>query len=516
MNLLEELLKGAINVQELSSFININIESFHRLYDQPFSTLSLHKESIKEFIDKKSTLLEQLDYSISQNRAFISLLFDFCELFGFISTVRIENTLRKKDLYLGKRREAAKLYLLNVKNNSDYLDRFDQICFNLQCAVDTEEDDKKTALITFINYYAKVVLDTSDFIIIPLRKKITSARAVSQYVFILDPLIEEILSIDLSDIDKAYAAIQEVKYQYVNRSIAPVTDYRTKSDKLLIEKDTEYSDYLSGRKVNYEIIKRFANEKCRHITERLSGRGVSPLSSVNELYLYLRDYGNMHKAKILSAIKSIQFRNINEPVTIIDWGCGQGLASFFMLQYLSKSGVNLNINEIILIEPSEVAIKRAALHLTLLDKNIPLRTINCAFKDVEKELIITKTSDVKLHLFSNVLDIGEEYISHDDLFGLIEGTQKNQNIFICVSPYINDFKADRVDSFMRYYTKNITFNMIKSKNSSKNSDDLYWLCNTRYMHGVKSHGQHSDCGSCNDEGCNKKWTRVIRVFSVNL
>ncbi|NMB82307.1 MAG: class I SAM-dependent methyltransferase [Ignavibacteria bacterium] len=505
MNLFEDLL----NVHELSKY-------FYWLYNQPYSTQSIHKASIKEFIDKKSTLLEQLDYSISQNRAFISLLFDFCELFGFISTIRIENTLKKKDLYLGKRREAAKLYLLNVRNTTDYLNRFDEICSYLQCAVDTEEDDKKKALITFINYYAKVVLDTSDFIITPLREKITSARSSRYYSFILDPFIGEILSLGLSDIDKAYAAIQEAKYQYLNRNRTPITDYRTKSDVLLIEKDTEYSNYLSTRVVDYEVIKRFANEKCSHITERLPGRGVTPLSSVNELYLYLRNYGNMHKAKIISAIKYIQFQNITNPVTIIDWGCGQGLASFFMLQYLQEADIPLNINEIILIEPSEVAIKRAALHLSALNKKISLRTINSAFKDVEKELLITKDNDIKFHLFSNVLDIGEEHISHDDLLELIEETQKNQNFFICVSPYIDDFKADRVDSFMRHYAKNITFNLIKSKNSSKKIDDPYWLCNTRYKHGVINHGQYTGCGPHNSEGCMNKWTRVIRVFSVNL
>ncbi|MFN0050163.1 MAG: hypothetical protein ACKVOU_13655 [Cytophagales bacterium] len=82
------------------------------MHDSTITNINTEKEDIREFIETKRLILEQLDYRNNTNKSFVSIIFDFAERFGFLSVVNIENTLRRNELYLGKRRDAAKLYLL--------------------------------------------------------------------------------------------------------------------------------------------------------------------------------------------------------------------------------------------------------------------------------------------------------------------------------------------------------------------------------------------------------------------
>ena len=93
--------------------------------------------------------------------------------------------------------------------------------------------------------------------------------------------------------------------------------------------------------------------------------GVKLLENKDELAQYICAYGKMHKEKIYSALDSIQDITIftEKDLTIIDWGCGQALATICFLDYMNKLGIRPSVNRIILIEPSECAIERAKLHL---------------------------------------------------------------------------------------------------------------------------------------------------------
>lgn len=57
--------------------------------------------------------------------------------------------------------------------------------------------------------------------------------------------------------------------------------------------------------------------------------GVKLLENDDELAQYLCAYGKMHKEKIDLALDSIKepLSVFTRDITIIDWGCGQGLAS---------------------------------------------------------------------------------------------------------------------------------------------------------------------------------------------
>ena len=93
--------------------------------------------------------------------------------------------------------------------------------------------------------------------------------------------------------------------------------------------------------------------------------GVKLLGNENELMQYLCAYGKMHKEKIVSALDAIREprNSFSKKVTIIDWGCGQGLASICFLDYVRELGIVPNIEKVVLIEPSVPAINRANEHL---------------------------------------------------------------------------------------------------------------------------------------------------------
>lgn len=58
--------------------------------------------------------------------------------------------------------------------------------------------------------------------------------------------------------------------------------------------------------------------------------GTAILQSEEQLCCYLAAYGEMHKGKLKCALEKFPFKSIDNNLEIIDWGCGQGLASVYM------------------------------------------------------------------------------------------------------------------------------------------------------------------------------------------
>ncbi|GHT02475.1 hypothetical protein FACS189440_15850 [Bacteroidia bacterium] len=209
----------------------------------------------------------------------------------------------------------------------------------------------------------------------------------------------------------------------------------------------------------------------------------------------------MHKVKLLSAFEALP--NIFSKVNIIDWGCGQGIASMI---FLEKYGT-ANANHITLIEPSEIALKRAALHCKKSNSDVSLKTICKKLDDLEESDFNLPQSNITIHLFSNILDIDGYSQSH--LIELIEKTQSGQNYFVCASPYIDAIKTERLESFKRHFeSKFDSFELLLDITNTKSPSDEFWCCNNSF--------KECSCPEHTENGCNNKWTRVIKVLKVIL
>lgn len=178
-------------------------------------------------------------------------------------------------------------------------------------------------------------------------------------------------------------------------------------------------------------------------------RGKSVIEREELLWRYLYAFGNKHQAKIHVALNRIQ--KLTEIVcseySIIDWGCGQGLATVCMFDYLYKKDVTNAVKKIILIEPSELALKNAVLHTSIYGVE-EIVSVNKYLDDVTVEDIKTDTP-VTIHLFSNILDV--EGFSLKQLAQTIGASASGEHYFICVSPiYSNNH---RIEAFYKYFAE---------------------------------------------------------------
>lgn len=491
----------------LQDFILQNIQHFHNISNASYSELIDERDDIRNFIETKSVLLEGINYKLSETKAFISILFDFCEMFGFLSTTRIENTLNKREIYVGKRREASKLFLLNLKHNTDYTDRFVTICDLINEAIEEEATDLRT-VITFANYFLKVLRDAGPANIAELKRLITEYK--DTYPFLNHPLISDIYKVDLVDIESVENKIITIVEDYQIRFVYP---RGTGAIALLIESETDYADEIELIDISLDEIRDITVSKLAGKSTNLKGRGVLPLETSDELLIYMYRYGRMHKAKLISALENISFQDITNPVEIIDWGCGQGIASLILKEYLRDNGIDLDIKSVTLIEPSELTLKRASLHAhNIYASTATIKTICKDFDSLIAYDVSSNVETTKIHLFSNILDLNENFFSHDNLIKLIEKTQKGDNYFICVSPYQSDDEVDRLDGFKRYFSQSVptTFNNIFEAANTTSTSDPYWNCNNNYK------GKRGVYCSHKPNGCNYQWSRFIRVFKVVL
>jgi len=219
---------------------------------------------------------------------------------------------------------------------------------------------------------------------------------------------------------------------------------------------------------SFQQIRRLADASIGHLPREkrdelynLLRRGVVPLNTHELLCQYLWSYGNMHESKIYTALEKIPINIFDDSFCIIDWGCGQGLATICAFDFLKEKGKKNQAQKIILIEPSKVALERAKVHVNtfirdeskIIIVNKYLDTVNKS--DIETELTVT------LHLFSNILDV--KNIDLKKLAELLGKNAKGEHYFCCVSPLYSG--SNRIDAFYNY------FNSPRVLNNTEKSDN---------------------------------------------
>jgi superfamily I DNA and/or RNA helicase len=174
--------------------------------------------------------------------------------------------------------------------------------------------------------------------------------------------------------------------------------------------------------------------------------GIDLLKNEDELNCYLVAYGKMHEEKVHSALSTLT--NIKEIVKnkyqIIDWGCGQGLATLCFLDYLNDGLTSKKPQSITLIEPSNSAITKAEKYIKTISQDnntllIEKRLDEVTLYDIEI------TEPVTINFFSNILDI--ESINLEKLTDTIKSNLKGEQYFICVGPM--NATSTRIDTFAK-------------------------------------------------------------------
>lgn len=237
---------------------------------------------------------------------------------------------------------------------------------------------------------------------------------------------------------------------------------------------------LNPRSFNFSTV-RSLSQDCG-VWNQLNN-GVDILTTYQQLSQYIYSYGKMHQEKLLQSLQvlpNLQTLIKNQDLQIIDYGCGQGIGSIVLVDYLkSIQATNFTISKIKLIEPSELALKRASLNVRYSLKSINqdenVLSIHKSLDNLTNSDISTNSQSIKFHIFSNIIDV--ENISVQSICNKITETQNGINYFICVSPkFWEDGVHPRnlkLDSFMSHFQQRHNVSVISTRETNINNWKRY-------------------------------------------
>ncbi len=180
--------------------------------------------------------------------------------------------------------------------------------------------------------------------------------------------------------------------------------------------------------------------------------GVNLLETDAQMKCYLFSFGKMHQSKISEVLPKLNISEFqNTDMQILDWGCGQGLATVCLFDYFKQKQVSLeSVKRIVLIEPSEKALERAGMHVGAYINESRTVSINKYLDEITSEEIESQCP-VTIHLFSNILDIPT--IDLQQLANKIKKSLSGKHFFICMGPL--NAGNNRIDVFFSYFSEAI-------------------------------------------------------------
>jgi len=190
--------------------------------------------------------------------------------------------------------------------------------------------------------------------------------------------------------------------------------------------------------------------------------GTGILNNPEQAITYMAAYGTMHQYKLNLAFASLFSKEDfnNKSAEIIDWGCGQAFASCVLIDFIKNNNIKLDLSKFTLIEPSAMALQRGLEHIDAIYQRQPKPQIFSINGKADTSLSIKgyqSSGKIKIHLFSNVLDIHS--LDLNQVFKNVTSNFDGLNYFVCVSP-INGI---RLQTFYKMFGQS---NLLSSNGSS--------------------------------------------------
>ena len=251
-----------------------------------------------------------------------------------------------------------------------------------------------------------------------------------------------------------------------------------------IEKGTNYAytvermkelSFRSLRSASVEFTKRLPVELSSELYTNIQ-HGVCQLQSEPELNMYIHALGLMHEAKLQYAFEHLSDDFINhQTIDIIDYGCGQAIGTICYADFLRKNGLSQQVRRVVLIEPSEIALKRAALHVSCFFPQAEIVTRLKGFDDLEEDDLCVDEETPTLHIFSNVIDLADDYFDLERFVGLINQCSIGDNHYLFIEPYFDyEEKDERLERFVDLLYAEAYFNKTFLKGMFVEGRD--WTC----------------------------------------
>ena len=196
--------------------------------------------------------------------------------------------------------------------------------------------------------------------------------------------------------------------------------------------NSEYSKYIQS-------IENIKFEKIRKYCENLSKD-----NSADEMQKYLALNGKMHKALIYSSLEVFIEKLNTETITIIDWGCDQGIASILVLDYIKEKQLDIKVSDVILIDKDKKILSRAITQIEALAQDtIKFTAIKSSDNNISDK-IKSEKNNIILNLFANdkmpvdFLDIDFD-ISDENYFLCVSNENKEfvDEVYVNIKDFLN-------------------------------------------------------------------------------
>jgi 2-polyprenyl-3-methyl-5-hydroxy-6-metoxy-1,4-benzoquinol methylase len=367
------------------------------------------------------------------------------------------------------RLEASKLYLRVNDISKDYVNRSDSILSLIDKSAQIDEYHTN-AIRAFLSFYQSALIQFQRVQNESLANSLASVlkAAKYKYAFLQDAVLEHFLdNITQISIHDALALIAETLHATIPQKTVCIN-----VSSGITKEESAYAQTLYGlgnptfnsiRDVSFKQLHIIGD--TQELYDRLI-RGEAIIDTPELLYKYFVSFGGKHKSKLYSAYDEIITKLQNVRFNIIDWGCGQGMATMVLLDFAKQRGIQLDIQNITMIEPSQLALSRALLHVDVLkQKEYRIQTINSDFDCLNAEEIICDNDYMTIHLFSNILDV-ENFSLDMGFMKKVSQKIKSDSIFVCVSPNRNDKLNNRLDLFYNYFDENFDTELIAARDDT--------------------------------------------------
>ncbi|MDD2599329.1 MAG: ankyrin repeat domain-containing protein [Kiritimatiellae bacterium] len=182
--------------------------------------------------------------------------------------------------------------------------------------------------------------------------------------------------------------------------------------------------------------------------------GIKILESDDELDGYAYLYWNKHCFKFEAVYKALPVEVFSGRFDVVDWGCGTGVGLVvlhdFIKGLLGTIGL-ANLRQVVLVEPSSVAINRAEQTVRELFRQAQVLTLNKRFEEFTESDFSSVLGVPRVHLFSNVLDLllfeNSEFCAEFTRRVRRTAFQRDEYI-VCVSPSVKRHLLARFNAFI--------------------------------------------------------------------
>lgn len=230
----------------------------------------------------------------------------------------------------------------------------------------------------------------------------------------------------------------------------------------IIKENSQYTKHIQS-------IENIRFEKIRKYCENLSKS-----NQADNMQKYLAQNGKMYKALIYDALEVFISQLDGQTITVCDWGCGQGIVSMLVLDYIKEKQLDIKVSDVILIDDDTKALSRALAQVEALAQNdVKFILIKSDNNDIFDKIKSIKNNRI-LHIFANdnmpvdFLDIGYEILDKDFVLCVSNENQEfvdmvyeNFKSFTSVQDVsIKDARIGRFEKFERIFKIDIDDDII--------------------------------------------------------